>query len=86
MDSGVLSSDYVAYNNGQVTETLHDLLTNAAVSVRSFLLEETQLFLKVASEDIVDRDSGLKARVMIANSEVGIGSVSVEPLSYSDGQ
>src|SRR5580704_16930564 len=59
-----LSSDYVAYNNRDVTETVHELLTNAAVSVRSFVLEETHLFLKVASEDIVDRDSGLKAGVM----------------------
>lgn len=36
-----LSSDYVAYNNGHVTETVHEPLTNAAVSVRSFVLEET---------------------------------------------
>ena len=33
-------------------------------------------------EDIVDRGAGLKAGIMIGNSEVGMGSVSVEPFVF----
>lgn len=77
-----LSSDYVAYNNGHVTETVEGLLRTANVSVKSFVLEETHLFLKLISEEIVDPGTGLKAGIMIGNSEVGLGSVSVEPFVY----
>jgi hypothetical protein len=38
--------------------------------------------LKIISEDIVDRATGLKAGIMIGNSEVGMGSVSVEPFVF----
>jgi len=40
------------------------------------------MFLKIISEDIVDRQAGLKAGIMIGNSEVGMGSVSVEPFVF----
>jgi len=50
--------------------------------VKSFVLEETHMFLKIISEDIVDRGAGLKAGIMIGNSEVGMGSVSVEPFVF----
>ena len=55
-----LSSDYVAYNNGHVAETVKELLKGASVAVKSFVLEETHLFVKIISEEIVD--SGLKVR------------------------
>jgi hypothetical protein len=77
-----LSADYVAYNNGQVAETVHELLRQATISVKSLVLEETHLFLKVISEEVVDSAAGLKAGVMIGNSEVGMGSVSIEPFVY----
>jgi uncharacterized protein DUF932 len=77
-----LSTDYVAYNNGQVAETVHELLDKAAISVKSLVLEETHLFLKIISEEVVDSDSGLKAGIMIGNSEVGTGSISIEPFVY----
>jgi Domain of unknown function (DUF932) len=77
-----LSSDYVAYNNGQVAETVHELLREAAISVKSLVLEETHLFLKIISDEIVERDSGLKAGIMIGNSEVGTGSIAIEPFVY----
>lgn len=77
-----LSTDYVAYNNAHIAETVKELLRQADVSVKSFVLEETHLYLKVISEEIADRDSGLKAGIMIGNSEVGLGSVSVEPFVY----
>jgi hypothetical protein len=70
------------YNNGQVAETVHELLRQAAISVKSLVLEETHLFLKVISEEVVDSAAGLKAGVMIGNSEVGMGSVSIEPFVY----
>ncbi len=74
-----LSVDYVAYNNAQIAETAEALLRNGALYVKSFVLEETHMFLKIVSEDIADRAAGLKAGIMVGNSEVGMGSVSVEP-------
>jgi len=77
-----LSADYVAYNNTQIAETAEALLRNDALSVKAFVLEETHMFLKIVSEDIQDVESGLKAGIMIGNSEVGMGSVSVEPFVF----
>jgi len=77
-----LSTDYVAYNNAHIAETVKELLQQAEVSVKSFVLEETHLCLKVISEEVIDRDSGLKAGIMIGNSEVGTGSISIEPFVY----
>src|SRR5215469_6788296 len=77
-----LSAEYVAYNNSQIAQTAESLLRNGALDVKSFVLEETHMFLKIVSEDIVDRDAGLKAGIMIGNSEVGMGSVSVEPFVF----
>ncbi len=77
-----LSGGYVAYNNSQITETVQDLLQGANVRVKTFVLEESHMFLKIISEDIKDTGSGLKAGVMIGNSEVGQGSVSVEPFVF----
>jgi hypothetical protein len=72
----------VAYNNTQIAETAEALLRNATLSVKSFVLEETHMFLKIISEEIWDVESGLKAGIMIGNSEVGMGSVSVEPFVF----
>jgi hypothetical protein len=60
-----LSADYIAYNNCQIAETAEALLRNASLSVKSFVLEETHIYLKIISEDIVDRGPGLKAGIMI---------------------
>jgi hypothetical protein len=76
-----LSVEYVAYSNGHIAETVKELLQNS-VTVKSFVLDETHLYLKVIADDIIDPSSGLKAGVMIGNSEVGLGSVSVEPFVY----
>ena len=76
-----LSAEYVAYDNTQIAETVRDLLRDA-VSLKSFVLEETHMFLKIISEEIVDRQSGLRGGIMIGNSEVGLGSVSVEPFVF----
>jgi hypothetical protein len=54
-----LSTDYVAYNNAHIAETVKELLQQAQVAVKSFVLEETHLYLKVISEEVIDRDSGL---------------------------
>jgi hypothetical protein len=77
-----LSADYVAYNNTQIAETAEALLRNGALSVKAFVLEETHMFLKIISEEIWDVEHGLKAGIMIGNSEVGMGSVSVEPFVF----
>jgi hypothetical protein len=77
-----LSTDYVAYNNAHIAETVRSCCDRRRVSVKSFVLEETHVYLKVVSEEIMDRDSGLKAGITIGNSEVGLGSVSIEPFVY----
>lgn len=77
-----LSSDYVPYNNADIVERAYELLNDAPVSIKSSVLEETHLFVKVISEEIADPASGLKAGVMIGNSEVGLGSVSIEPFVF----
>jgi hypothetical protein len=43
---------------------------------------DSQCFVKLVSEELADPTFGLKAGVMIGNSEVGMGSVSVEPFVY----
>lgn len=77
-----LSAEYVAYNNSAIAETVEHLLGKAEVQVKDFTLEETNMFLKLVSNEIWDVESGLKAGVMIGNSEVGMGSVSVEPFVF----
>jgi len=79
---GFLSSEYVTYNNSQIANTVQSLLTSLAISVKTFVLEETHMFLKIISEDITDRSSGLKAGIMVGNSEVGLASISVEPFVF----
>src|SRR6266702_2606680 len=77
-----LSAEYVVYNNSEIAETVQSLLRNGALTMKSFVLEETHMFLKIVSEEIWDVESGLKAGIMIGNSEVGMGSVSVEPFVF----
>ncbi len=77
-----LSGEYVAYDNREVAETVEHLITSDGVRIKSFVLEETHCFLKAVSEEIVDAASGLKAGIMVGNSEVGLGSVSVEPFVF----
>ena len=77
-----LSAEYVAYNNSEIAKTVQSLLGNGALTMKSFVLEETHMFLKIISDEIWDVESGLKAGIMIGNSEVGMGSVSVEPFVF----
>lgn len=78
----VLSGEYVAYNNSAIAETVESLLRSEGLQIKSFVLEETNCFLKIVSEELVEPASGLKAGIMIGNSEVGMGSVSVEPFVF----
>jgi hypothetical protein len=77
-----LSAGYVAYNNREIGQTVAELLGGINIFVKDFVLEETNMYLKIISEDIRDVESGLKAGIMIGNSEVGMGSVSVEPFVF----
>jgi len=58
-----LSADYVAYNNTQIAETAEALLRNGALSVKAFVLEETQMFLKIISEGFLDPSSNFTLRL-----------------------
>jgi len=77
-----LSEEYVAYDNSRIAESVRDLLNGGAVSIKTFVLEESHMFLKIISDEIVDQVSDLKAGIMVGNSEVGLGSVSVEPFVF----
>jgi hypothetical protein len=78
----LLSAGYVAYDNAHIVEVTESLLRNGNLTIKAFVLEETRSYLKVVSEDLADPTSGLKPGVLIGNSEVGLGSVSVEPFVY----
>ena len=39
-----LSAEYVAYNNSEIAETVQSLLGNGALTMKSFVLEETHMF------------------------------------------
>ena len=78
----VLSGEYVAYNNSAIAETVESLLRSEGLRIKSFMLEETNCFLTIVSDEVVEPASGLKAGIMIGNSEVGMGSVSVEPFVF----
>jgi hypothetical protein len=77
-----LSAGYVAYNNREIGQIVAELLGDVNILVKDFVLEETNMYLKIISEEIRDREAGLKAGIMIGNSEVGMGSVSVEPFVF----
>jgi len=77
-----LSEEYVAYDNSRIAASVRDLLNGGAVSIKTFVLEESHMFLKIISDEIVDQVSDLKAGIMVGNSEVGLGSVSVEPFVF----
>ncbi len=77
-----LSARYVTYNNAQVIECLQALLKEAPVMIRRFILDDSQMYLKIVGLEMVEKTCGLKAGVMIGNSEVGLAPVSVEPFVY----
>jgi hypothetical protein len=77
-----LSAEYTVFDNRQIAETVESLLESESIGIKSFVLEDTHCFLKVVSDELVEPTSGLKAGVMVGNSEVGMGSVSVEPFVF----
>jgi hypothetical protein len=77
-----LSAEYVTYDNRQIAEIVEGLLKGEGIRIKSFVLEETHCFAKLISEELVDPAAGLKGGIMIGNSEVGMGSVSVEPFVF----
>ena len=79
-----LSAEYVAYNNAEIAQTAESLLRNGAFDVKSFLLEETHMFLKIISEDIVDRGAGLKAGIMAQDPDP-IGNGFIASLAHPGG-
>jgi hypothetical protein len=76
-----LSDEYVAYNNSEIAETVQSLLAKPELTVKSFVLEETHMFIK-SSRRRFRTLRRVKAGIMIGNSEVGMGSVSVEPFVF----
>jgi len=78
----VLSDKHVAYNNRQVIEAVSAAIAGDGLVVKSFVLEERFMFIKLVSVTLADEVLELKACVMISNSEVGSAQVAVEPFLY----
>lgn len=78
----VLSDKYVAYNNRQVIEAVSAAIAGDGLAVKSFVLEERFMFIKLVSVTLADEVLELKTGVMITNSEVGCAQVAVEPFLY----
>jgi len=83
LDTSVSSSVYVAYkqfrDRGHGPEVCSGM---ALFTMKSFVLEETHMFLKIISEEIWDVESGLKPAIMIGNSEVGMGAFRSKPFIF----
>ncbi len=77
-----LSARYVTYNNAQVIEAVASLLREAPVQLRRFILDDSQMYLKIIGLETVEKSCGLRAGVMIGNSEVGLSPVTVEPFVF----
>ncbi len=78
----VLSDRYVPYNNRDVLEAVWTAVKDDGLAVRSFVVEERGMFLKLTMRTLTDEALQLKAGVMIGNSEVGFAQVTVEPFIF----
>lgn len=78
----LLSDSYVIYNNRQVADIVTSLLNkDDSVYIHRFHYSYRSMYVKVVSRELV-ADDGLRAGIVIGNSEVGSASVSVEPFVF----
>lgn len=80
-----LSERYRPLDNYELANTVLPIIVDLGCSVESCELTEKRLYLKCVNARIqgeIKKDDIVQAGVVISNSEVGCGSIKVEPLVY----
>lgn len=80
-----LSSRYRPLDNAELVEAILPAILNADCSVESCEITESRLYLKAVSPRItadVKVGDTVQAGLIVSNSEIGLGSIRVEPLIY----
>ncbi|TXH55904.1 MAG: DUF932 domain-containing protein [Desulfurellales bacterium] len=81
----VLSDKYRPLDNEQLLETILPVLGNQQMEIQSCEVTEKKLYLKVLTPKIqyeIVKGDVVQAGLVISNSEIGGGSLSIEPLLY----
>lgn len=86
----LLSDRYQRIDNHQVAEVVLNILSRIkGITVRSCAVTDYRMHIKVTSNQVVAPDPGLRrvgslieAGVHISNSEIGAGSVNIEPFAF----
>ncbi|PYS91466.1 MAG: DUF932 domain-containing protein [Acidobacteria bacterium] len=80
-----LSSRYRPLDNFELAETVLPVLIGNGVRIESSALTETRMYIKAVTDKItteVRKGDVIQAGIVISNSEVGWGSVKVEPMIF----
>lgn len=80
-----LSSRYRPLDNFDLAETVLPLLMDKGMRIESAALTERRLYIKVVTDKMtaeIKKGDIVQAGIVISNSEVGAGSVKIEPLVF----
>jgi hypothetical protein len=80
-----LSSRYRPLDNFDLAETVLPVLIGTGCRIESSALTEKRLYIKAVTEKItyeVAKGDIVQAGIVVSNSEIGLGSVKVEPLIF----
>lgn len=80
-----LSDKYRPLDNYDLTEVILPVIARLGCRIESCALTETRLYIKAVNERLtqeVVKDDLVQAGIVISNSEVGCGSVSIEPMVF----
>lgn len=82
---GFLSDRYRTLDNFDLAETVLPIISSSGCRVESAELTETRLYIKAVTERItteIRKGDVVQAGIVISNSEIGLGSIKVEPLVF----
>lgn len=82
---GFLSSRYRTLDNLDLAETVLPIIQQSGCRVESAEITETRLYIKAVTERVtteIVKGDVVQAGIVISNSEIGFGSVKVEPMVY----
>jgi len=80
-----LSNKYRPLDNVDLMEAVYPSLEQTGLQVQSCELTDTRMYIKAVSEKVegeVKKGDVVRAGVVISNSEVGSGALSIQPLLY----
>lgn len=83
---GFLSDRYRPLDNHQLLEAVLPLLSANGIRIESCELTEKRLYLKAISERVTDQvhvGETVMAGIVISNSEVGFGALTIQPLVFT---